>query len=120
MDVDYPSVYAAGIIRNMSTVQDFTTDLLEHKYVAIRETYSIGKYHFGIRHLIEYCKSNNISVCFISEKVAWAVTFVHDFEFVNYKDVMEEIQCNYISIQFDSIHRLGRFYDVPVLDECKG
>ena len=70
LDVDYPSVYTADIIRNMTTVQDFTTDILEHKHVAIRGTYSIGKTNFGIRPLIEYCKSNNLSVCFVSEKVS--------------------------------------------------
>ena len=54
----------------MTPVQDFTTDILEHKHVPIRGTFSIGTTHFGIRPLIEYCKSNNLSVCFVSEKVS--------------------------------------------------
>ena len=120
LDVDYPSVYTADIIRNMTTVQDFTTDILEHKHVAIRGTYSIRKTHFGIRPLIEYCKSNNLSVCFVSEKVSLAVKFVHDFDFTNYKDITGKIECEYISIQFDSIQRLARVYDVLILDEVKG
>ena len=54
----------------MTPVQDFTTDILEHKHVPSRGTFSIGTTHFGIRPLIEYCKSNNLSVCFVSEKVS--------------------------------------------------
>ena len=69
--------------------------------------------------MIEYCKHKNLSVCFISEKVSLAVKFVHDFGFVNYKDVTGKIECDYISIHFDSIHCLDRFYDVLILDECK-
>ena len=45
---------------------------------------------------------------------------LHDFGFESYQDIGGKIVEHNIAVQFDSIHRIQRNYDVLYLDEYKG
>ena len=102
-------------------INNFIDNVLEHKTVALRAAYGMGKTFGGLTPLVQYFKQLGLSQVTFSEKVSLCYEFKHNFSFKSYQDIEFEgkIVKHNIVVQLDSIHRIQCNYDILYLDEYK-
>ena len=117
---DKPNTYTPDIVRDDKMINDLIPDIIQHKIIALKATYSMGKTFGALMPAVKYFKKKGKSQITITEKVSLAYKLCGDFKFENYRDLKGNITADSVVVQLDSIHRLNRHYDVLYLDEFKG